>query len=187
MIQRGRSAQHSLSRQRHPQRQHPIIRHQYDLLPTAHPVSIRRRWLLAGLYRWRGELSWVHGHGLLSVRGERRMAVRPKAAAAAWASVVVRRERATRHAWVGLLQRGRCVCEQTAQIVALDHLRHRARLDIADLDECGFKREHVRVLECCVEVHEQPNAEMHASTHQSSSALPPNAPKSSSVTYARPG
>ena len=65
------SAWHSLFRQRHAQRQYRVIRHQYDLLPSAHPASIRLRRLLPGIHRWRGELSGVHGQGLLSVRGER--------------------------------------------------------------------------------------------------------------------
>ena len=64
------------------------------------------------------------------------------------ATVAVRRVLAAVYARVGQLQRGQGVCEQTAQIIAFDHLRHRARLDVVDLEECRRESKHVGVLKC---------------------------------------
>lgn len=43
-------------------------------------------------------------------------------------------------------RRGWCVGEQQTEVVALDDLGHRARLDVSNLDERRLEREHVRIM-----------------------------------------
>ncbi len=168
----GAPSTHSLSQQRHAKRQHAVIRHQNDLLSPSHVASIRGWRLLPRIHRWRGQLSRVHWHRGLAVRGKRRVPVislcpciRRRIRVPKAATSVVRRERASRHARICLLQGGRRVGKQAPQVVALDDLRHRACLDVANLHECRLEREHVRVLECyrCMRrLHT--NAEMHVNS-----------------------
>lgn len=83
-----------------------------------------------------------------------------------------------------LLQRGWRFRVQASEVVALDDLRHRAGLDIANLHKGRLECQYVGILERYRTLSSRLYARMTcAFTHQSSSEILPSGPKSSSVTY----